>query len=99
MLYTDINATTIENICTPLLHQLIADEFRAGFEDGVTKRCRDEIAKVDSELARKFWSASCAGYIKQGVFTAEFVELMNEAKAEQSKEGRFVMPAWGTRGT
>lgn len=113
MWYTDkINAALIEEICTPVLTKLIAEEYRAGFEDGVLERCRNAIDaatddEVDGDQARMFWSAGCCGdldvhhrksWARMG-FTEEFMDLFQRAKEEERKEGCFVMPAWGTKGT
>ena len=108
MYYTDkINAALIEEICTPVLEKLIAEEYRSGFNDSVLTCMKAAVSNVDVDQGKYLWSAACCGdmdierpgpWTTMG-FTEAFMKLYERAQEEESKEGCFVMPEWGTRGT
>ena len=80
------------------LQELIDNNYRSGFEDSVLHQCRQVLEKNGFEIAAKqLWNDVCCG--RDFTTDQELLSKFKEAEAESEKEGCFVMPDWGTRGT
>lgn len=98
------SAEIIKRVC----NELIAADFRDGFEDSVIHRVRAAIAAEQGEdAARKFWSDFCC-FIRRDVRKAEkllevvdqeAIDIYLDACDVASGPGAFQMPSWGTYGT
>ena len=92
---------TKKEILMPVLQNLIDTDYRSGFEDSVLQRCRRALynAGLVSE-ANQMWSNHCCGYPLKAFDTdQELLAKYNEAVEVSNREGAFVMPEWGTKGT
>jgi hypothetical protein len=80
------------------LQELIDSNYREGFNDSVLSHCKQALIDNGFEIAgRQLWNDVCCG--KKWTSDSELLAKYNEAEALSKKEGCFVMPEWGTKGT
>lgn len=98
------SAEIIKRVCS----ELIAADFRNGFEDSVTHRVRAAIAaEQGEEAACKYWSDFCC-FVRRDtrkatqlleIIDQEAIDLYLKADDLSRGPGAFKMPSWGTNGT
>lgn len=78
-----------------ILNNLKKQEYREGFNDSVLSILRDELNDRD------LWSNVCCGRGKKYITETygDDAYSLYEEVTNLSKQGAFVMPSWGTKGT
>lgn len=101
---------TISELIVTTCNNLIAQDYRAGFDNCVTSHCKNAIAKAGfEEEAATFWNEFCCftpSYQPEDrvsklseKYGAETIAVYLEAVRIEKLPGCFVMPKWGMGGT